>query len=144
MPFLEVGFPKIYFCCAVLGFLCCGGASLVWPRNIHILCDLGVALESSLITNRVCLSFIPSVIHLNAQLHPLHIHGFTNTCTWSSLYLSKPGKEGQNPPSPRRWFGRHPERRKLSSLEHPTPQSKKNTLQNKSRRKMQSNFLASV
>lgn len=65
----NLGFKNV-FLFAVLEFLWCGGASLVWLRHIRNLCDLGGALESSLISNQVCLSFSSSVIHLNAQLWP--------------------------------------------------------------------------
>lgn len=72
--------------------------------------------------------------------HRLHIHGFTNMWTWSSLYHSKPGKAGQSLSSPWRWFWRY-----LSSLEPPNPQSKKKS--NKIRveeKKIQPNFIACV
>lgn len=125
------------------------GASLVQLRNIWILCDLGVALESSLVTNQVCPPFSSSVTHLN-------------TCAWEKTSSShswlhkhvdlgkplppKPGKAGQSPSSPWRYFEDTQIEKTYHCLNSPTPDLKKNIYIKISGRgkKTQPNFIECV
>lgn len=96
------------------------------PRNIWILCDLGGVLESSLVTNQVCLPFSSSVIHLNtcawektSSSHP-GLHKHVDMC----LPLN-PGKAAQSPSSPWRYFEDTQIEETYHRLNPPTPDLKK-------------------